>query len=167
MKKYIYLASIFAFMMSATTSCSDESGIKPEKPNVTNPANIKITTDQSELSGRLVFANHAPAGTNTRAYSGTPAPAIPDDALKLAEQPTNWNNGVTLTRGKAYYIDSAWEEFVSSGSVLDYLAYRSQVDMENSLLPHNDTGITNGQNSRGMNNEDKCKWNNSARNRFK
>lgn len=113
MKKYIYLASIFAFMMSATTSCSDESGIKPEKPNVTNPANIKITTDQSELSGRLVFANHAPAGTNTRAYSGTPAPAIPDDALKLAEQPTNWNNGVTLTRGKAYYIDSAWEGTIS------------------------------------------------------
>lgn len=64
-------------------------------------------------------------------------------------------------------IDSAWEEFVSSGSVLDYLAYRSQVDMENSLLPHNDKGITNVQNSRGMNNEDKCKWNNSARNRFK
>ena len=113
MKKYIYLASIFAFMMSATTSCSDESGIKPEKPNVTNPANIKITTDQSELSGRLVFANHAPAGTNTRAYSGTPAPAIPDDALKLAEQPTNWNNGVTLTRGKAYYIDSEWEGTIS------------------------------------------------------
>lgn len=113
MKKYIYLASIFAFMMSATTSCSDESGIKPEKPNVTNPANIKITTDQSELSGRLVFANHAPAGSNTRAYSGTPAPAIPDDALKLAEQPTNWNNGVTLTRGKAYYIDSAWEGTIS------------------------------------------------------
>lgn len=116
MKKYIYLASIFAFMMSATTSCSDESGIKPEKPNVTNPANIKITTDQSELSGRLVFANHAPAGSNTRAYSGTPAPAIPDDALKLAEQPTNWNNGVTLTRGKAYYIDSEWEGTISQAS---------------------------------------------------
>ena len=113
MKKYIYLASIFAFMMSATTSCSDESGIKPENPTVTNPANIKITTDQSELSGRLVFANHAPAGNSTRANGETPAPTIPDNALKLAEQPTNWNNGVTLTRGKAYYIDSAWEGTIS------------------------------------------------------
>ena len=113
MKKYIYLASIFAFMMSATTSCSDESGIKPEQPNVTNPANIKITTDQSELSGRLVFANHTPAESNTRAYSETPAPSIPENALKLADQPTNWNNGVTLTRGKAYYIDSAWEGTIS------------------------------------------------------
>ena len=113
MKKYIYLASIFAFMMSATTSCSDESAIKPENPTVTNPANIKITTDQSELSGRLVFANHTPAENNTRAYSGTPAPSIPENALKLADQPTNWNNGVTLTRGKAYYIDSAWEGTIS------------------------------------------------------
>lgn len=113
MKKYIYLASLFVFMMSATTSCSDESGITPQKPNVTDLANIKITTDQSELSGRLVFANHTPAESNTRAYSETPAPAIPDDALKLAEQPTNWNNGVTLTRGKAYYIDSEWEGTIS------------------------------------------------------
>ena len=113
MKKYIYLASIFAFMMSATTSCSDESAIKPENPTVTNPANIKITTDQSELSSRLVFANHAPAGNSTRANGETPAPSIPENALKLAEQPTNWNNGVTLTRGKAYYIDSAWEGTIS------------------------------------------------------
>ena len=114
MKKYIYLASIFAFMMSATTSCSDESAIKPENPTVTNPANIKITTDQSELSGRLVFANHAPAGNSTRAYSETPAPSIPENALRLADQPTNWNNGVTLTRGKAYYIDSEWEGTISN-----------------------------------------------------
>ena len=114
MKKYIYLASIFAFMMSATTSCSDESAIKPENPTVTNPANIKITTDQSELSSRLVFANHAPAGNSTRANGETPAPTIPDNALKLAEQPTNWNNGVTLTRGKAYYIDSEWEGTISN-----------------------------------------------------
>ena len=114
MKKYIYLASIFAFMMSATTSCSDESGIKPENPTVTNPANIKITTDQSELSGRLVFANHTPAESNTRAYSETPAPSIPENALRLADQPTNWNNGVTLTRGKAYYIDSEWEGTISN-----------------------------------------------------
>ena len=125
MKKYIYLASIFAFMMSATTSCSDESGIKPEQPNVTNPANINITTDQSELSGRLVFANHTPAESSTRAYSETPAPSIPENALRLADQPTNWNNGVTLTRGKAYYIDSAWEGTISQ----DWSSVEGSIDI--------------------------------------
>ena len=39
----------------------------------------------------------------------TPAPSIPEGALKLADQPTNWNNGVTLTPGNAYYIDEEWK----------------------------------------------------------
>lgn len=64
-------------------------------------------------------------------------------------------------------IDSAWEEFVSSGSVMDYLQYRSKVDMSNSLLPHSDTNISSVNNSRGINHEEGSKWNNSMRDRFK
>lgn len=63
-------------------------------------------------------------------------------------------------------VDSAWEEFVSSGSVLDYLTYRSQVKMEDALLPHESENMT-AYNTRGIYNEGRIKWNNSPGNRSK
>ena len=116
MKKKTFITGFFCLMMVILASCLDDSGITPEgqKPDVTTPDHVKLTTDMTQLSSRLVFTTHDPELKSTRAVKGTSsAPRIPDGALKLADQPTNWNNGVTLTRGKSYFIDQAWEGSIS------------------------------------------------------
>lgn len=117
MKKKVLLASLFSLMMVALASCSDDSNItsdnqKPE-PDVVVPANVKLITDRSQLASRLVFVTPETIGQGSRAVKETPEPAIPEGALKLADQPTNWNNGVTLTPGNAYYIDEEWKGTIS------------------------------------------------------
>ena len=116
MKKNVIFAGLFALMTVVLASCSDDSGITPENqnPEITTPDHVKLITDKSQLASRFVLVTpEAKAGRSSRAVKETPAPSIPEGALKLSEQPTNWNNGVTLTRGKAYYIDEAWEGTIS------------------------------------------------------
>lgn len=118
MKKKVLLASLFSLMMVALASCSDDSNItpdnqKPEPPDVVVPANVKLITDRSQLASRLVFVTPEAVGQGSRAVKETPEPAIPEGALKLAEQPTNYNNGVTLSKGKSYYIDEEWKGTIS------------------------------------------------------
>lgn len=117
MKKKVLLASLFSLMMVALASCSDDSNItqdiqKPE-PDVVVPANVKLITDRSQLASRLVFVTPETIGQGSRAVKETPEPTIPEGALKLAEQPTNYNNGVTLSKGKSYYIDEEWKGTIS------------------------------------------------------
>ena len=116
MKKNVIFVGLFALMTVVLASCSDDSGITPENqnPEITTPDHVKLITDKSQLASRFVLVTpEAKAGRSSRAVKETPAPSIPEGALKLSEQPTNWNNGVTLTRGKAYYIDEAWEGTIS------------------------------------------------------
>ena len=116
MKKKVLLASLFSLMMVALASCSDDSNITPEnqEAEITTPDHVKLITDQSQLASRFVLVTpETKSSRSSRAVKETPAPSIPEGALKLSEQPTNWNNGVTLTRGKAYYIDQAWEGTIS------------------------------------------------------
>ena len=107
MKKNVFLAGMFGLMTVALASCSDDSGINSDvqKPDITKPEHVKLITDPSQLASRLVFVNRGAQSKASRAVKETPAPSIPAGALKLADQPTNWNNGVTLTPGNAYYID--------------------------------------------------------------
>lgn len=115
MKKNAFLAGMFGLMTVALASCSDDSGINPDvqKPDITKPEHVKLITDPSQLASRLVFVNRGVKSKASRAVKATPAPSIPEGALKLADQPTNWNNGVTLTPGNAYYIDEEWKGTIS------------------------------------------------------
>lgn len=115
MKKNVFLAGMFGLMTIALASCSDDSGINPDvqKPDITKPEHVKLITDPSQLASRLVFVNRGVKSKASRAVKATPAPSIPEGALKLADQPTNWNNGVTLTPGNAYYIDEEWKGTIS------------------------------------------------------
>ena len=115
MKKNVILAGMFGLMTVVLASCSDDSGITPENqtPNLTLLDHVKLITDQSQLSSRFVVVTPETMSKASRAVNETSAPSIPEGALKLAEQPTNWNNGVTLKQGQSYYIDEAWEGTIS------------------------------------------------------
>ena len=135
MKKNFFLAGMFGLMTVALASCSDDSGINPDvqTPDITTPDHVKLITDQSQLASRLVFVNHGAESKASRAVTETPAPSIPEGALKLADQPTNWNNGVTLTPGKSYYIDEAWEGTISqdwagTGSIDIYMSANAKIN---------------------------------------
>ena len=113
MKKDVILASLLGLMIVILASCTDDTGSNFQKTGNTPPEHVKLITDQSELASRLVFTNHKVKSKITRTITETPAPSIPEGALKLADQPTNWNNGVTLTPGNAYYIDKEWKGTIS------------------------------------------------------
>ena len=121
MKKNVFLAGMFGLMTVALASCSDDSGINPDvqKPDITEPEHVKLITDPSQLASRLVFVNRGVKSKASRAVKATPAPSIPEGALKLADQPTNWNNGVTLTPGNAYYIDEEWKGTINRATGAD------------------------------------------------
>ena len=128
MKKNVVLVGLFALMTVILASCSDDSSITPEiqKPEIETPDHVKLITDKSQLASRLVLVTpEAKFSKSSRAVEETPAPSIPEGALKLAEQPTNWNNGVTLTRGKVYYIDEAWEGTISQ----DWASSEGSIDI--------------------------------------
>ena len=128
MKKNVVLVGLFALMTVILASCSDDSGITPEiqKPEIETPDHVKLITDKSQLASRLVLVTpEAKFSKSSRAVEETPAPSIPEGALKLAEQPTNWNNGVTLTRGKVYHIDEAWEGTISQ----DWASSEGSIDI--------------------------------------
>lgn len=115
MKKNVIFAGLFALMTVVLASCSDDSGITQEnqKPEITTPDHVNLITDRSQLASRLVLVTPKVESKGSRTVTETPAPSIPAGALKLADQPTNWNNGVTLTPGNSYYIDEEWKGTIS------------------------------------------------------
>ncbi len=133
MRKRKFFAGILGLIVLSATSCTD---LTPDgkKPDITTPDKINLVTDMSQLSSRLVFPT---SGTKTKSTATTKstvtAPTILAGALKLSEQPTNWNNGVNLTRGKAYYIDEPWEGTISQdwssteGSIDIYIAANAKM----------------------------------------
>lgn len=114
--------------MVILASCLDDRSITPEgqTPDITTPDHVTIVDDMSQLSSRLVFpATTVESKAIRTTLSSTTAPSIPNGALKLTEQPTNWNNGVTLTRGNSYYIDQAWEGTISQ----DWSSTQGSIDI--------------------------------------
>lgn len=123
MKKSLSIVFTLTILLFASASCDNG-----KNPAVSTTDNVTIIDDPSQLSSRLVFGgSHKQLPTRRSSVASTPAPAIPADALPLKDQPTNWNNGVTLSLGKSYYIDAPWEGTVSqdwngSGSIDIYIA---------------------------------------------
>lgn len=133
MRKRRFFAGIFGLIVLSAASCTD---LIPDgqKPDITTPDKVNLVTDMSQLSSRLVFSSSAVKTKSSAATKTTvAAPSIPAGALKLADQPSNWNNGVTLTRGKAYYIDTPWEGTisqdwsVSEGSIDIYMSANAKI----------------------------------------
>ena len=110
MRKSLSIVCTLTILLFASVSC--ENG---KNPAVSTTDNVTIIDDPSQLSSRLVFGGSRKQLPVRRTAASTPAPAIPADALPLKDQPTNWNNGVTLTRGKAYYITEPWTGTISQG----------------------------------------------------
>lgn len=115
MKKKRFFTVLYSLITIVFVSCTDNDfNNEIQESDITNPAQIKLITDQSLLASRLYLVTPETKKLGTRAVvNETPAPAIPEGALKLSEQPTNWNNGVTLTPGKSYYIDKEWKGTIS------------------------------------------------------
>ena len=110
MRKSLSIVCTLTILLFASVSC--ENG---KNPAVSTTDNVTIIDDPSQLSSRLVFGGSRKQLPARRTAATTQAPAIPADALPLKDQPTNWNNGVTLTRGKAYYITEPWTGTISQG----------------------------------------------------
>ncbi len=123
MKKSFSIVCTLTILLFASASCDNGTN-----PGVSTTENVTIIDDPSQLSSRLVFGNSHKLLPARKRVATTPAPAIPADALPLKDQPTNWNNGVTLTRGKAYYINEPWTGTISqdwssqTGSIDIYVA---------------------------------------------
>lgn len=113
MKKFLLYAGLIAASTIAFVSCSDDSDEESKKVQYTSPSSVKIINDPALLNERIIVNTSEVATAKTRSASEAPVPGIPDDALALPDQPTNWNNGVTLTLGKSYYIKSDWTGTIS------------------------------------------------------
>ena len=122
MKKSFSIVCTLTILLFASASCDNG-----QNPAVSTTENVTIIDDPSQLSSRLVFGSSHKLLPARKRVATTPAPAIPADALPLKDAPTNWNNGVTLTKGKAYYINEPWTGTVSQdwsgeGSIDIYIA---------------------------------------------
>lgn len=122
MKKSFSIVCTLTILLFASTSCDNG-----KNPTVSTTENVTIIDDPSQLSSRLVFgSSHKLLPARKRTVS-TPAPAIPAEALPLKDAPTNWNNGVTLSKGKSYYITEQWtgtisQDWSGEGSIDIYIA---------------------------------------------
>lgn len=122
MKKSLSIVCTLTILLFASASCDNG-----QNPAVSTTENVTIIDDPSQLSSRLVFGSSHKLLPARKRVATTPAPAIPADALPLKDAPTNWNNGVTLTKGKSYYINEPWTGTVSQdwsgeGSIDIYIA---------------------------------------------
>ena len=122
MKKSFSIVCTLTILLFASASCDNG-----QNPAVSTTENVTIIDDPSQLSSRLVFGSSHKLLPARKRVATTPAPAIPADALPLKDAPTNWNNGVTLTKGKAYYINEPWigtvsQDWSGEGSIDIYIA---------------------------------------------
>lgn len=122
MKKSLSIVCTLTILLFASASCDNG-----KNPAVSTTENVTIIDDPSQLSSRLVFGSSHKLLPARKRVATTPAPAIPADALPLKDAPTNWNNGVTLTKGKSYYINEPWtgtisQDWSGEGSIDIYLA---------------------------------------------
>ena len=129
MRKNLLVVSMLTVVMMIISSCENNHHTTPSQQG-----DVTIIDDPSQLASRLVFgADRSKKVQRQKTVQQVAQPSIPAGALLLKDQPTNWNNGVTLTRGKAYYIDSEWKGTISqdwnsqSGSIDIYLAANAEI----------------------------------------
>ena len=128
MRKNLFLVSMLTVALVVMSSCDPN----PVDDNLTK-GEVTIINDPSQLASRLIFGGNRPKmAPRQQTVKQVAQPSIPSDALRLADQPTNWNNGVTLTRGKSYFIDAAWKGTISQdwssneGSIDIYVAANAE-----------------------------------------
>ena len=130
MRKNLFLVSMLTVAMIMLSSCDNNH----VNDHLSSKGDVTIINDPSQLASRLVFGGShlKKVQRQQQVVEQVAEPTIPSDALPLKDQPTNWNNGVTLTRGKAYYIDAAWKGTISqdwsssTGSIDIYLAANAE-----------------------------------------
>lgn len=130
MRKNLFLVSMLTVAMIMLSSCDNDH----VNDHLSSKGDVTIINDPSQLASRLVFGGShlKKVQRQQQVVEQVAEPTIPSDALPLKDQPTNWNNGVTLTRGKAYYIDAAWKGTISqdwsssTGSIDIYLAANAE-----------------------------------------
>ncbi|MBQ5388397.1 MAG: hypothetical protein IIU55_04905 [Paludibacteraceae bacterium] len=125
MRKNLFLVSMLTVAMIMLSSC-DNSHVNN---HLSSKGEVTIINDPSLLASRLIFGgSRLKKVQRQQVVEQVAEPTIPSDALPLKDQPTNWNNGVTLTRGKAYFINEPWTGTISqdwssqTGSIDIYVA---------------------------------------------
>ena len=125
MRKNLFLVSMLTVAMIMLSSC-DNSHVNN---HLSSKGEVTIINDPSQLASRLIFGgSRLKKVQRQQVVEQVAEPTIPSDALPLKDQPTNWNNGVTLTRGKAYFINEPWTGTISqdwssqTGSIDIYVA---------------------------------------------
>ena len=58
--------------------------------------------------------------------------------------------------------DSAWEKFKATGMISDYLNYRIQLQSEGKMPLNVPNGLINVPPFQGVENENRCEWNNNT-----
>ena len=123
MRKNLFLVSMLTVALVVMSSCDPNS----VDDNLTK-GEVTIINDPSQLASRLIFGgSRLKKAQHQQVVEQVAAPTIPSDALPLKDQPTNWNNGVTLTKGKSYYISEPWtgtisQDWSGEGSIDIYIA---------------------------------------------
>ena len=121
MNKNLAIVSALTILMMFAVSCDNHHG----QNEATKNEGISIIDDPAQLASRLVFGGSIKKMPARQHVASVNAPSIPADALPLKDQPTNWNNGVTLTRGKAYYINEPWTGTISQ----DWTSQTGSIDI--------------------------------------
>ncbi len=121
MNKNLAIVSALTILMMFAVSCDNHHG----QNEATKNEGISIIDDPAQLASRLVFGGSIKKMPARQHVASVDAPSIPADALPLKDQPTNWNNGVTLTRGKAYYINEPWTGTISQ----DWTSQTGSIDI--------------------------------------
>lgn len=98
----------------ATASCTDfREKAWSNRGKYADTASITLQTDVAMLTQRLTFVDNQTLSALALTRAAVSAPSIPDKAVPLASAPTNYNDGVTLSRGVSYYIGEG-EEFAGT-----------------------------------------------------
>lgn len=101
-------------LIFATISCTDfreEAWNNREK--YADTASITLQTDVATLTKRLTFADNETVSAFALKRVTVSVPSIPNEAVQLSNAPTNYNNGVILSKGGSYYV-SEGEVFTGS-----------------------------------------------------
>ena len=109
MKRVNYKTGIWMLGMAsilATMSCTDfREEAWNNRGRYVDTTHISIESDAEVLTKRLSFVDDERVSGLTLSRVAKSVPSIPDGAIQLAEAPTNYNSGVTLSKDSSYYVE--------------------------------------------------------------
>ena len=109
MKRVNYKTGIWMLGMAsilATMSCTDfREEAWNNRGRYVDTTHISIESDAEVLTKRLSFVDDERVSGLALSRVAKSVPSIPDGAIQLAEAPTNYNSGVTLSKDSSYYVE--------------------------------------------------------------